>query len=71
MSSEIDDDGGHAFPSSESSISNPKFGMTRRDWLAGLAMQAFLGRERPPVDDEIISDWAYAAADAMIARSKL
>lgn len=55
-------------------------GQSRRDWLAGLAMQAELcgSASRESADDQYesqddydgLSGWAYAVADAMIAEGR-
>ena len=41
-------------------------GITRRDWLAGLAMQSNVLRGNY-AEDEDIAKWCYQIADAMIA----
>ena len=43
-------------------------GITRRDWLAGLAMQGQCADSRTCEPVEVRSKWAYKLADAMIAR---
>ena len=69
-----DDDGGQVHPFIEFRTDRPSevvIGISRRDWLAGLAMQGYLSapenkfsnRENIP-----ISQRAYKIADAMIAR---
>lgn len=52
---------------------NVNHGQSRRDWLAGLAMQALLAREGPPVINfqrMRLEQAAYVIADAMIAEGK-
>jgi len=52
------------------------FGITRRDWLAGLAMQSLIRTNdscesiEDMVDVETIAQLAYTYADAMIAEGK-
>ena len=43
-------------------------GISRRDWLAGLAMQGFLAAEGLQSDRVRISEHAYEIADIMIQR---
>jgi len=64
------DNGGQAFPCSthywQKELDN---GMTRRDWLAGLAMQAY--RQTCVTEDRgLIAKWAYKDADAVIKEGK-
>jgi hypothetical protein len=54
-------DGGRVFPSSL------VLGLSLRDYLAGLAMQAWISRSLMPTDGEVVADKAYRIADAMIA----
>ena len=47
--------------------------ITRRDWLAGLAMQGLVaqnGLDSDYLEDEDIATLAYAQADAMIREGK-
>lgn len=44
-------------------------GISRRDWLAGLAMQGLLASEGMGADNVRISEHAYEIADIMIAKS--
>jgi len=75
--SEIDD-GGHFFPIKDDGWNPGTNGITRRDWLAGLAMQGLMSMERMPTmkgGDPIkgegdIAIVAYTFADAMIAEGK-
>jgi hypothetical protein len=46
---------------------NEQQGITRRDWLAGLAMQGILAQGGSEIAHKVASD-AYAYADAMIAQ---
>jgi len=46
-----------------------KKGITRRDWLAGLAMQGLLGTENTWTE-ETIANQSYMMADAVIAESR-
>ena len=65
-------DGGPAFPrtgQTDGITTTEQDGMSRRDWLAGLAMQ---GEVAGFPDDESwdapdLAQWAYRVADAMIA----
>ena len=64
------DDGGPFYPWSDIKYS----GITRRDWLAGLAMQTLLN-ESPArngdVEWQVKVSWkAYSIADAMIAEGR-
>lgn len=84
-------DGGQVYPSEQGQDAEGKWnqtyeaGITRRDWLAGLAMQGMAGREFhgtmtkrafgvPPgqAEDRFVemARWAYALADALIAEGK-
>ena len=46
-------------------------GITRRDWLAGLAMQGLLANSLTVCDNETLSKNSYEVADDMIARGKV
>lgn len=43
-------------------------GISRRDWLAGLAMQGYLAREGLQADSVRVVEHAYEIADIMIAK---
>ena len=68
------DDGGPAFPQVEldrvtGQVCDQHFGMTLRDWFAGLAMQAAATNEQGAngFTFEQRAEWAYQQADAMLA----
>ena len=73
--SQIGHNGGPAFPHTATPNSNPHPGMSLRDYFAGQALAAMMQRicenansvgeltARP----QILSEWAYRYADAMIA----
>ncbi|MGP0564557.1 hypothetical protein ACTRW9_12500 [Nitrospina sp. 32_T5] len=44
-------------------------GISRRDWLAGLAMQGLLASEGMSADPTRVTEHAYEIADIMIAKS--
>jgi len=44
-------------------------GISRRDWLAGLAMQGYLASEGLSADNVRVTEHAYEIADIMIAKS--
>jgi hypothetical protein len=54
--------GGHAFPTSQIADSD---GMTLRDYFAAKAMQGMMHDVSQPVG-EVIAEWAYQVADAML-----
>lgn len=56
--------GGHIFPFYQGTLAFP--GITRRDWLAGLAMQGFCANEIVSANNQTVADWSYSLADAMI-----
>ena len=72
-------DGGHVYPRAKTY--NQPAGITRRDWLAGLAMQGLLSDSEAMQksfnnnhgdDEKVIADTsmlAYKIADTMIAES--
>ncbi len=65
------DDGGQVYPSEHKWNQTYDPGITRRDWLAGLAMQAYIARGN--ADEDTYADvamWAYRQADAMIREGK-
>lgn len=78
------ENGGSAFPRAGRYTREPyrdtradaKFGMSLRDWFAGMALQAFIAAPGPDGDAarnsyDRAAEWAYEQADAMIAaRSK-
>ena len=56
-------------------------GITRRDWLAGMAMQGMLSREnilteldvnvnRRKTLKQVVAEWAYEYADSLIAEGR-
>ncbi len=69
------DEGGNIYPQHTGCITTDMKGITRRDWLAGLAMQGMMAN----IDDKGASDMAkefkaipnlaYTMADNMIAES--
>lgn len=65
------DIGGYVYPvATDSEVY--EYGISRRDWLAGLAMQGIVMRVSDIInfDDQVfISKEAYKFADAMIAES--
>lgn len=69
------DDGGQVYPSEQGQDAEGKWnqtyeaGITRRDWLAGLAMQSVVGLAGARTTQEAVR-WAYALADAMIAEGE-
>jgi hypothetical protein len=68
--------GGQVYPSEQGQDAEGKWnqtyeaGITRRDWLAGLAMQAFIAMYGTGVSAQTRAEWAYAEADALIAEGK-
>jgi hypothetical protein len=75
------DDGGPAYPQTES-LMNSGFpdmkirettgGLTKREWFAGMAMQGYLSDTRCPdrATPNIVAEWCVANADAMLAALK-
>jgi hypothetical protein len=69
-------DGGPAFSRTGYECANgdwvaPQDGMTLRDWFAGQALAGFAANprmidSRSPATLEIVSEWSFEAADAMI-----
>ena len=58
--------GGAAFPTTEG-CKGFNDGMTRRQWLAGLAMQGLLASDIEPFESgEQIAAWAWEHADAIL-----
>ena len=66
MSDQIKDDGGPAMPVPNV---NNWYGLSLRDWFAGLAMQGMHTRD-PELDFGDIAELAYEQADAMIETRK-
>jgi len=52
----------------EKDLNYISMGVSRRDWLAGLAMQGYLAAEGLQSDQVRISEHAYEMADTMIER---
>lgn len=52
----------------EKDLNYISMGISRRDWLAGLAMQGYLAAEGLQSDQVRISEHAYEMADTMIER---
>ncbi|TDJ57552.1 MAG: hypothetical protein E2O41_07920 [Nitrospina sp.] len=52
----------------EKDLNYISMGISRRDWLAGLAMQGYLAAEGLQSDQVRISEHAYEMADTMIQR---
>jgi len=73
------DDGGQVYPTTFSVADNTTNivhtinldGISRRDWLAGLAMQGYLANPEMDNNAKCIAQDAYTHADAMIARGKM
>jgi len=73
-------DGGPAFSRTGYECANgdwvvPRNGMTLRDWFAGQALAGFTANprmidSRSPATLEIVSEWSFEAADAMIKARK-
>lgn len=77
MSGNKIDDGGQAFPLDCEDWRERNYGMTRRQWLAGLAMQGMLSSNAKHKDGSVfflledeVAKRAYNYADAMIAHEK-
>jgi len=77
----MSDDGGFVYPRIDNDGYAISEGIARRDWLAGLAMQAIgqnwtlilnamTGKEVLRSRQEMIATHAYEIADVMIAESK-
>lgn len=71
------DDGGPAFPCPETEKYHPQFGMSLRDWFAGMALPACT-HVCTPLECEtgesmhgMIARRSYELADAMIAARKV
>jgi len=59
---------GPAFPGPYSNVENQ--GLTKREWFAGLALQALLTKENTIGTEREYACIAYRAADAMIEEGK-
>lgn len=64
-------DGGPAFPLPAHIGANgeqpfPIYGMSLRDWFAGMALQGFATNNGTDTADQIIAGWSYGLADAML-----
>ena len=57
--------GGPAFPTERPAMSEYGKGMTLRDYFAAKAMQGMMHDVSQPVG-EVIAEWAYQVADAML-----
>ena len=57
--------GGPAFPTERPAMSEYGKGMTLRDYFAAKAMQGMMHDVTQPVG-EVIAEWAYQVADAML-----
>lgn len=66
--SEIDS-GGPAFPMSYEQKQTGVWGLTKREWFAGMALQSLVKFGGDVFQDEI-AKWAYVYADAMIRAGK-
>lgn len=66
------DEGGQVYPVVSPVVEQVHAaGITRRDWLAGLAMQGLLASHAPYTDPySMLAEEAYDIADAMIAEGK-
>ena len=64
------DDGGQVYPSEHKWNQTYDPGITRRDWLAGLAMQAYIVRYCCEIEQDDAVQWAYEDADALIAEGE-
>ena len=68
-----DHKGVYVYPMADNDIPSDQPGITRRDWLAGLAMQGLLSSAKPSDGDLPAGAFALAAydfADAMIKKGK-
>jgi hypothetical protein len=69
-------DGGPVYPSEQGQDLEGKWnqtyeaGITRRDWLAGLAMQSVVGLAGARITTQETVRWAYELADALIAEGE-
>ena len=68
------DNGGYVYPNTLQHLQEVGYGIslgiTRRDWLAGLAMQGLLTKAEQYVSGRELADVAYKYADAMIAEGR-
>ena len=74
MNNQNTDDGGPAFPlpahnSSAGEQSHPIYGLTKREWFAGMAMQTAL-RAQSYREEKYIAEFCVKMADAMLAALK-
>lgn len=63
----------YVYPWTDNWAGTQHFGMTLRQWYAGLAMQGMLANPEPCVSNctyEVLANSAWLAADAMIAAEK-
>lgn len=68
------DTGGHAFPfpstvyeQGKHTVENGDYGMTLRDWFAGMALQGICSQlQAHPKHSDIYAKFAYEQADKMI-----
>jgi len=75
-------DGGFVYPQIDGDTWTHEEGITRRDWLAGLAMQGMLSEDgwlnaitdvcvtTGRNSDSVLAEFAYDKADAMIAEGE-
>ena len=64
MSNEKKSDGGLAFPMWDGEEQEQHYGLTKREWFAGMAMNGMLSRIGMPEID--MARWAFEYADAML-----
>ena len=64
------DDGGQVYPSEHKWNQTYDPGITRRDWLAGLAMQALVAQGNGDEPFTFVARAAYKQADALIAEGE-
>ena len=60
-------DGGPAFPTALMSNGPHEYGMSLRDWFAGMALQGLLAAPSTSGNAEQFAGVAYCHADAMLA----
>ena len=60
-------DGGPAFPRPDSPNASAQYGMSRRDWLAGIAMQGFVSDPQNLIGIREAAEQAGLTAPAMMA----